>query len=262
MQRFLLGTNWKMHKNFSEALDYTAKLRILAEAYLEYQYFIIPPALYLQELGKRMAGSLVLLGAQNMHWLDEGNFTGELSPAWIADCGAQIAELGHSERRQFYNENDYDLNRKVHAALHYGMRPLLCVGESAQEKMYGITEEALRRQLKIGLFGVVPKDASRVWIAYEPVWAIGASGVPADPAYVEQVHAVLHDCLVELFGERGRGIPVLYGGSVNQENCVALAERKGVDGLFIGRAAWDMEKFKTISEQLHAYFNTGKLGYG
>ena len=76
------------------------------------------------------------------------------------------------------------------------------------------------------------------------------------------MHAVLHDCLVELFGERGRGIPVLYGGSVNQENCVALAERKGVDGLFIGRAAWDMEKFKTISEQLHAYFNTGKLGYG
>lgn len=260
MASFLLGTNWKMHKSFSEALEYTGNLITLAKAYPEYQYFMILPALYLHELGKQMKDSSVLLGAQNMHWLDEGDFTGELSPAWLADCGVQIAELGHSERRQFYNENDCDLNRKMHAALQHGMRPLLCVGESAQEKMYGVTTETLRRQLKIGLFGIADEDISRVWIAYEPVWAIGASGVPADPFYVEKVHAVLHDCLVEIFGERGREIPVLYGGSVNEENCVALAERKGVDGLFIGRAAWDMEKFKMISAQLRNYFHSKRWG--
>ena len=101
MASFLLGTNWKMHKSFSEALEYTGNLITLAKAYPEYQYFMILPALYLHELGKQMKDSSVLLGAQNMHWLDEGDFTGELSPARHADCGVQIAELGHSERRQF-----------------------------------------------------------------------------------------------------------------------------------------------------------------
>ena len=246
MQRFLLGTNWKMHKNFSEALDYTAKLRTLAEAYPEYQYFIIPPALYLQELGKRMAGSLVLLGAQNMHWLDEGDFTGELSPAWIADCGAQIAELGHSERRQFYNENDYDLNRKVHAALHYGMRPLLCVGESAQEKMYGITEEVLRRQLKIGLFGVAPEDASRVWIAYEPVWAIG-TGKTATAEQAQEIHAFIRKTIADKYGkEVAENCSILYGGSCKPSNAKELFANKDVDGGLIGGAALEVDSFMGI----------------
>lgn len=251
MERFLLGTNWKMHKTFPEAVAYTERLKILVQQYPQCQFFIIPPSLYLRELAERLKGGQILLGAQNMHWREEGDYTGEISPAWLEACGVAVAELGHSERRQAYNENDVDLNRKVHAAFRHNMIPLLCVGESAQDKEYGVTAEKLRMQLKIGLFGVNPEQSSRLWIAYEPVWAIGPPGIPAEAAYVQAVHQMIRSMLLEQFGESGRRIPILYGGSVNPENCVSLAVCSEVNGLFIGRSAWDLEKWMLILERLH-----------
>ena len=250
-QPFLLGTNWKMHKTFAEADAYAEGLRKLIAGYPMYSYFIIPPYTHLHQMKQALAGAPVKIGAQNMHWADQGAYTGEISPKWLYDLGVEIAELGHSERRQYYHENDEDLNKKVKAALHYDMTPLLCIGEYAKDKAYGVTPEVLRRQLKIGLFGLTAQEAARMWIAYEPVWAIGENGVPADPAYVEQVHGVIRQQLVELYGEEtGHAIPILYGGSVNPHNCVALAARSNVDGLFIGRSAWDLTQFSQILQLL------------
>ena len=246
MKRFLLGTNWKMHKTFQEAEQYAAGLKKLAGQFPQYTYFIIPPYTHLREMKEQLIGTPVMIGAQNMHWEDQGAYTGEISPKWLCDLGIDVAELGHSERRQYYNENDEDLNKKVKAALKYGMTPLLCVGEYAKDKAYAVTPEVIRKQLKIGLFGVTKEQAASIWVAYEPVWAIGESGVPAEPEYVEWVHGIIRGQLTELFGDTGKDIPVLYGGSVNPENCLGLAQRKDVDGLFIGRSAWDLESFEKI----------------
>ena len=246
MEQFLLGTNWKMHKTFSEAEEYAIGLDKLIKKYSMYSYFIIPPYTHLKQMQQALAQTPVMIGAQNMHWADEGAYTGEISPKWLHDLEIQIAELGHSERRQYYQENDEDLNKKVKAALRYKMTPLLCVGEYGKDKAYGVTPEVLRRQLKIGLFGLTDEEAKKLWIAYEPVWAIGESGTPAAPDYVEKVHGVIRRQLVELFGEAGNIIPILYGGSVDPQNCVELARCRDVDGLFIGRSAWDLKQFEQI----------------
>lgn len=246
MKQFLLGTNWKMHKTFQEAEQYAAGLKKLVGRFPQYSYFIIPPYTHLREMKEQLIDTPVMIGAQNMHWEDQGAYTGEISPKWLCDLGIDVAELGHSERRQYYNENDEDLNKKVRAALKYGMTPLLCVGEYAKDKAYAVTPEVIRKQLKIGLFGLTKEQAASMWVAYEPVWAIGESGIPAEPEYVEWVHGIIRGQLVELFGDVGEEIPVLYGGSVNPENCLGLAQRNDVDGLFIGRSAWNLESFEKI----------------
>ncbi|MDP4153724.1 MAG: triose-phosphate isomerase [Bacillota bacterium] len=250
MKDFIVGTNWKMNKTFSESEKYINDLLELVKAHSQYTYFVIPPYTHLKTVRDQLRNSNVLLGAQNMHWEQEGSYTGEISPLWLSEIGVNIAELGHSERRQFYNENDEDLNKKVHAALKYHMTPLLCIGEYAKDKYYKITKEVLCRQIKIALSGVDSKQTKSIWIAYEPVWAIGEKGIPAEPKYVEEVHSYIRDQLKDLFGENGDHIPILYGGSVNVENCVPIAQRKNVNGLFIGRSAWNIDSFKKIIELL------------
>ena len=250
LKQFLLGTNWKMHKTFEEAEEYADGLKKMVARFPQFSYFIIPPYTHLREMKESLLETSVMLGAQNMHWEDQGAYTGEISPRWLHDLGINIAELGHSERRQYYHENDEDLNKKVFAALKYKMTPLLCVGEYANDKAYGVTPEVIRRQIKIGLFGLTKEQAASVWVAYEPVWAIGESGVPADPEYVEWVHGIIREQLIELFEETGKEVPILYGGSVNPNNCVELAHRENVDGLFIGRSAWDLSQFEEIMSLL------------
>lgn len=250
MKRFLLGTNWKMHKTFDEAEAYLKKVRILAADAPAFQFFMIPPFTHLQMAKEAIKDTDILLGAQNLHWEEEGNYTGEISPVWLQEIGVQIAELGHSERRQYYNENDADLNKKVKAALKFEMTPLLCVGERAGDKQFQVTPEVIRRQIKMAFFDVSVQQSQRLWVAYEPTWAIGPSGTPASADYVAYVHEIIREQLLELFGENGNKIPVLYGGSVNPQNCVQLANCKNVDGLFIGRAAWDIARFTCIVELL------------
>lgn len=248
--RFYFGTNTKMFKTAAETVDYLRRLEELtcgiprerAERFVIPSYTSLGPAR--AELDR--AGSGILLGAQNMGWEERGQYTGEISPLMLREAGARLVMAGHSERRHTFRETDAEEEKKVRCALDHGFRVLLCVGEQLEDRQYGTGDEVLRIQLKVGLHGVRPEEADRVWIAYEPVWAIGVNGIPADEGYAGEKHRMLRGTLEELFGEAGSRVPLLYGGSVNPENAVALSRCEEIDGLFIGRSAWDAERFAAI----------------
>ncbi|ALM53636.1 triose-phosphate isomerase [Halomonas huangheensis] len=245
---FWVGTSWKMNKTLGEAAEYS---RIIAEAAIfaepALQGFVIPPFTALAQVCGDLKATPIKVGAQNMHWQDAGAFTGEISPHMVADCGATIVELGHSERREHFGENDIDLNRKVHAALDRGLTPLLCVGETAEEKALGAAAETVIRQCRMALSGVQDADLDRVLIAYEPVWAIGDKGVPASAEYADWMHGEIRQALPT--NTSGQPLTVLYGGSVNPDNCEELAAMPHIGGLFIGRSAWQATGLVDIAER-------------
>ncbi|GEN24095.1 triosephosphate isomerase [Halomonas cupida] len=246
---FWVGTSWKMNKTLAEARDYCHQLHsadIFAGPRL--QGFIIPPFTALAQVCQDLHATPFKVGAQNMHWAEAGAFTGEVSPRMVADCGASIVELGHSERREYFAENDIDLNRKVHAALDQGLTPLLCVGETAEEKALGAASETVLRQCRMALSGVSSDDLARVLIAYEPVWAIGDKGIPASAEYADWVHGEIRRALPA--DSRGNPPTVLYGGSVNPDNCGDLASMPNIGGLFIGRSAWQARGLIDIAERV------------
>lgn len=251
MKKFLLGTNWKMHKTEAEAILYTKDLIKLVDDYPMYQFFIIPTYTDLKEVKKLTDTSNIQLGAQNMHWQDEGAFTGEISPLMLNELGIDLIELGHSERRQYYNETDFTVNYKVLAGIKYGLKPLICIGENINEKEWDATNETLAKQLKIALKDVDKKDVVNTIIAYEPVWAIGENGIPAEPSYAGEVHTFIRKLLTSMYDENiAKDIPILYGGSVNIDNAVSLKNQPNVDGLFIGRSAWNIETFRIIAKRI------------
>lgn len=249
---FFLGTNWKMNKSFEESDSYVKALMEMTNKHSQFNYFIIPPYTHLNRVKEQISSSNIMIGAQNMHWMSQGAYTGEISPQWLNDIGIDIVELGHSERRQYYCENDEDINKKIQSALNFHLTPLLCIGENKKEKMYAVTKEVIRRQIKIALYGLSREEVKKVWVAYEPVWSIGEGGIPAEPNYVEEVHGYIREQLVELFEMDGKEVPIFYGGSVNPENSVSFAQRDNVNGLFIGRSAWDIISFEKIINQLEA----------
>ena len=160
--------------------------------------------------------------------------------------GLDLVIIGHSEIRHVFGESDVEENKKVKAALSHGFKTLLCIGETAEQKEYGISAETLRSQLKIGFYGVSPEECKNIWVAYEPVWSIGVNGTPASADYAEAMHKEIKTALYEIFGEKSEEIPVLYGGSVNPGNAESLIVQPSIDGLFVGRAAWDADKFDTL----------------
>ncbi|WP_455129453.1 triose-phosphate isomerase [Pseudoramibacter alactolyticus] len=160
--------------------------------------------------------------------------------------GIDILEIGHSERRQYFNETDYTVNQKVLAGLRHEFTTLICIGDSMQEKTYDVSAEVLARQLKIALHGVKTEDLDHIWVAYEPYWAIGVEGIPAEPPVVDKLHTYLRSVLIDLYGEKGQTVPLLFGGSVNINNAVPYAKCQDVDGLFIGRSAWRSDTFEAI----------------
>lgn len=244
-----IGTNTKMFQTAARAREYVEALRALTKD-LEtenLQLFVIPSFTSIQNVAERLAGSKIRVGAQNMCWEVQGAYSGEISPLMIKEAGASIVMLGHSERRHILYEDDQMISKKVSCALNNGITPLLCIGETAQDKAYGVSDEVLSTQLKIGLSGVTARQASEIWVAYEPVWAIGSSGVPATEEYIAQRHYGIRSCLTGLFGEeQANRIPILYGGSVNNENAEKIIQAENVDGLFIGRSAWNAQNFNQI----------------
>jgi triosephosphate isomerase len=184
-----------------------------------------------------------------MHWAAAGAWTGEISAAMIRDVGATLVELGHSERRAHFGETDETVAWKARAAVQNGLLALVCVGDTREEYEAGRTTEALVRQVRQALSGLGAGDRDRIMIAYEPVWSIGEGGVPADPDFAEAQHIRVKEVSTELFDAP---VDVLYGGSVNTDNCVALATRAHVDGLFIGRSAWDARGYLGIVEKVVA----------
>lgn len=248
MKKFLLGTNWKMNKTLAEATQYTNDLIPIIEKYADFNFFIIPSFTHLWKLKEIIdsSRSALMLGAQNMHYADNGQFTGEVSPVMLKEIGLDLIELGHCERRQYFNETDETVNLKALAALNHGFTPLICIGETMENRNYGVSKEMLAKQMKIALKDVSGDDIGNFWIAYEPIWAIGVNGIPAETPYVEEIHDFLRSVLIDLYGARGQEIPLLFGGSVNINNACDYARLENVDGLFIGRSAWEPDLFEEI----------------
>lgn len=238
-----VGTSWKMNKTRAEGLVFACALREADEARdLRVQRFVIPPFTALAEVCAALEGTSVRVGAQNGHWADAGAWTGEVSMPQIRDCGATLVEVGHSERRTHFGETDEIVGLKVAAALRNGLTPLICIGEHAEDKEAGRADAILAREVTAALTPVAGATET-VLLAYEPVWAIGEKGVPAEPSYADERQARISEVAR---GIMGRDVPVLYGGSVNPGNCEELIACPHVDGLFIGRSAWAAEGYLDI----------------
>ena len=247
-KKLYFGTNLKMYKNIADTVSFLNDLTAYTEdlGREEIELFVIPSYTSLPDAVKIERRHLVHLGAQNMGWEDQGQFTGEISPLMLKELRLDLVMIGHSERRHTFRETDYEENLKVLSALSHGFTALLCIGETEQEKEFGVSEEVLRSQIKIGLHGVTAEQLSKVWIAYEPVWSIGVNGTPATPEYAAHMHKMMRETMISLFGEAGAEVPLLYGGSVNPGNAESLIVLPNVDGLFVGRAAWNAEAFNTL----------------
>ncbi len=232
-----IGTSFKMNKTLAEARDFAQGLIDDApNADRRIQRFVIPPFTAVREVKAMLAGTIVKVGAQNMHFADAGAWTGEVSAPMLVDCGLDMVELGHSERREFFGETDETVGLKVASAVRHGLIPLICIGETARQKEEGRAEPALAAQVEGALrYLDASQRSATILFAYEPVWAIGERGVPASADYADR-----QQMLIKRNAERllGRPVPCLYGGSVNPGNCVELIGQPHVDGLFIGRSAW------------------------
>ncbi|MEM9425817.1 MAG: triose-phosphate isomerase [Pseudomonadota bacterium] len=245
MPPFWVGTSWKMNKVLSEALAFAEGLRADdANADPRVQRFVIPPFTAVREVRRALDGTTVKVGAQNMHWDDRGAWTGEVSPLMLTDCGLDLVELGHSERRAHFGETNETVGLKSAAAARHGLIPLICIGETRDERDAGQASTVLAKQVRAALEPVAREvpDAP-VLLAYEPVWAIGDGGVPATSDYADARHGEIIDVAHEVLGRR---VPCLYGGSVNPQNCAELIGCDHIDGLFIGRSAWDVNGYLDI----------------
>jgi triosephosphate isomerase len=233
-----IGTSWKMNKLLAEANSFAARLREVP-APPGVQRFLIPAFPAIRTVAEALGPDTdVIVGAQNAHWEDAGAWTGEVSVPQVQDAGATLVELGHSERRAHFNETDATVNLKVRAVLRHGLIPLVCVGEPDEVFRRGGSSEYILAQAHAALDQV--SDPSAVLIAYEPVWAIGETGRPARPEDIESQFAALSDAL------QGRVRAILYGGSVNPENATETLAVPGVDGLFVGRSAWEVEGYLSL----------------
>ena len=243
----LLGTGWKMNKTVREATDYTRSLLTHLDTIpgLERaQLFVVPPFTAIDAV-KRASEGRFWVGAQNMHWAKDGAFTGEISAPMLRELGTDLVELGHAERRTYFNETDETINRKVRTALEFEIRPLVCVGENREERESGAGPDVVARRLRLALEGTPSRLADRLMLAYEPLWAIGAP-VAAGPDDVRVMAAHIRSVLADMFGAAGESIPILYGGTVNVENAAGLLREGRTNGLFIGRAAWQPEGFAGV----------------
>ncbi|MBB3978197.1 triosephosphate isomerase [Rhizobium azooxidifex] len=243
--QFWIGTSWKMNKTLAEARLFAEGLRAADGARdPRIQRFVIPPFTAVREVKAMLADTSVKVGAQNMHWADQGAWTGEVSPVMLKDCNLDIVELGHSERREHFGETDETVGLKTEAAVRHGLIPLICIGETLEERESGRAAEVLARQVRGALSKLSPaQKAAEILLAYEPVWAIGEKGIPATSDYADTRHAEIIAVAEQVLGRR---IPCLYGGSVNPGNCEELIACPHIDGLFIGRSAWNVEGYLDI----------------
>ena len=243
-----IGTSWKMNTLGSEARDFATTLKASPYANAGHaQLFIIPAFPYIADVAHILAGTKVMVGAQNMHWEDKGAWTGEVSAPMIKDCGATLVEIGHSERREHFGETDETVALKVKAALKHGLTALVCIGDTRDQYKAGRTPEVLERQTRMALRHAGTADAGKIVIAYEPVWSIGEGGTPADPDFASEQQRRIKMITSDAVGAE---LTVLYGGSVNPDNCEALASRPHIDGLFIGRSAWNVAGYLGIVEKV------------
>jgi len=245
MRRPLLAGNWKMHFTVPEGLEYALHLRHVLESFADRgDIVVLPPSLMLWEIANVLRGCPIEVGAQNASWEDQGPFTGEISPKMLAGWCHYLL-IGHSERRQLFNETDEQLNRKLQAAFRNGLKVILALGETLEEHELGRTQEVITRQLSAALYGIDVNRAADLTIAYEPVWAIG-TGRAATPDYANETMGLIRGLLVGRFGHLAAEMRILYGGSVTPANARSLMDQPEIDGALVGGASLKQADFTEI----------------
>ncbi|HDQ03622.1 MAG TPA: triose-phosphate isomerase [Deltaproteobacteria bacterium] len=247
MRTWIVAGNWKMHNTNEESVALAKAIKDGAASPKNGEVVLAPPFTSLYRVAQIIKGSSISLAAQNMFYEDKGAFTGEISPVMLKDIGCAYVIIGHSERRKYFHEKDADVNLKVKKALADGLKPIMCVGETEEEREKNVTRAVVGRQVKEGLRGVDKID--NVVIAYEPVWAIG-TGKVATPAQAQDVHAFIRAILKEIYHDAAASIRILYGGSVTADNISELIAMEDIDGALVGGASLKPDGFLGIIKNI------------
>ncbi|MEW6659969.1 MAG: triose-phosphate isomerase [Thermodesulfobacteriota bacterium] len=241
----LIAGNWKMHKTQGEARALAREIRRGLSPGARAEVAVAPPYTALAAVAGELAGSPIRLAAQDTFWEPQGAYTGAISPAMLLDAGCSYVIVGHSERRQHFGDTNQSVNHKLLAALEAGLVPILCIGETIEERQAEKTLKVVAEQLRDGLAGLPGEARERLVIAYEPVWAIG-TGLTATPAQAQEVHAFIRSLLREFLGAAAETTRILYGGSVTPDNALSLLSEADIDGALVGGASLKSESFLKI----------------
>jgi triosephosphate isomerase len=254
LKKPVIAGNWKMYKTISEARALAEEIVRKSPEVSAATLILIPPFTAIAEVKKVVAGSQVLVGAQNLFWEDQGAFTGEISPVQLKEAGCQLVVIGHSERRQLFGETDETVRKKVLAALKHDLIPVVCIGETLEQREKGQTLSVIKNQLEQSVFTLEAEKLEKIILAYEPIWAIG-TGRNATPEQAEEVQAFIRNLIAERYGKIVADYAIiLYGGSVKPANSFSLMKEKDVDGFLIGGASLEAESFVAIArEAIRAY---------
>lgn len=246
MRTPLMAGNWKMYKTVDEAVELVEGLLKGIGTTAPCEVLVCPPFTALYRIGTLVAGTPIALGAQDLFYELEGAYTGAISPVMLKDVGCTYVIVGHSERRQFFGDDDTAVNRKLRTALANGLRPIMCVGESKPQRDAGEAESIVVAQVRAGLAEVTAEQMQSVVIAYEPIWAIG-TGDTATPADAQEMHAAIRRTLTELFGAAtANNVRIQYGGSVKPDNVDELMAKPDIDGALVGGASLKVDSFLRI----------------
>jgi triosephosphate isomerase len=249
MRKDLIAGNWKMHASHLDAIQMVQKLsyRLDLSDYERVDVVVCPPFTALRSAQTVIETDhlLIGLGAQNCHWEEKGAYTGEVSTEMLAKLSVSYVIVGHSERRQLFGELDDGVNRKVKAVLAHGMTPIMCVGETEEEREQGLTEEKVGSQVRLGLAGLEPDAVASLVIAYEPIWAIG-TGKTASADDAGQVCSYLRGVVAEQWGDAAEQVRILYGGSVKPGNIAGIMAKADIDGALVGGASLDPDTFASL----------------
>ena len=247
MRKNVIAGNWKMNNDLKESEKLIVELKnLLQNEKPNCDVIVCPPFTSLSESSKLVSGSIIKLGAQNMHFEESGAYTGEVSASMLKSVGCEYVILGHSERRNIFGETDAVINKKIKKALSAGLKPIFCVGELLEEREKGITNDVVKRQVLKGLDGISAEDMKNIIVAYEPVWAIG-TGKTASPAQAQEVHEFIRDLIeIDYSLEVANDLVIQYGGSVKPDNAKELLSQKDIDGALVGGACLKADSFLGI----------------
>jgi len=243
----VIAGNWKMFKTIGESVSTVLDLKPLVSNSNHCEIVVAPTFTSLRSVADRLEGANILVAAQDIAAdLQQGPYTGEVSGDLLRDAGCALTIVGHSERRQYYSETDNSVNRKARAALHFGLRPIICVGELLSDRDADEAENVVGRQIRRALLQLTPESLLRIIVAYEPVWAIG-TGLTATPEQAQEMHAFIRRVIAEMFGaESADSMRILYGGSVKPDNIASLMAESDIDGALVGGASLDATSFARI----------------
>lgn len=243
MRKPIIAGNWKMYKSFEEACQFVDEVRDMLPSEEQVDAVICAPALYLSTLVEIASDSGLAIGAQNMHFETEGAFTGEISPAQLASIDVDYVVLGHSERREMFNETDEAVNKKVRAALNHSIVPIICCGETLEEREAGNTVAKVEGQIRVALEGFTAEEVAHMVVAYEPIWAIG-TGKTATADDANETCGAIRSVIADMYGtETAEAVRIQYGGSVKPENIVELLGKEHIDGALVGGASLQVDSY-------------------